>query len=60
MIHVSELVFSVLLAKLHLGSLPGAGNLGGTVTWSPVVCIVGETHHCFQPATAHIIEDAAL
>lgn len=60
MTHVLELVFSVLLAKLHLDSLPGAGNLGGTGIQSPVVCILGETCHCFQHMTAHIIEDAAL
>ena len=60
MTHLSEPVFSVLLAILQFGSQPGAGNLGITGTRSPVAYVLDAVQCCFQCVTAHVIEDAAL
>lgn len=60
MTHLSELVFSVLLAIMQFGSQPGVGNLGITRTQSPVAYVLDGMQCCFQRATAHVIEDAAL
>jgi len=60
MAHLSELVFSVLLAVLQFGSQPGVGNLGITGAWSPVAYVLDGLQCCCQCVTAHVIEDAAL